>query len=189
MLLVGVFLAFLLFGLKQNPNFNPSQLYGKKSPDFQAKVTDGHVLFFHQLAQDGRWKILNFWSSGCSICRNEAPELENFYKNVSLKSNKYPEFISINIQDNETTIREWQSHYQLTFPVLEDTNGFVSLQFGVTGTPETFLIDPAGIVRYRIAGEIETKTILHFISWLDSHQQAKQNDALRAYETLSKSQL
>lgn len=87
----------------------------------------------------------------------------------------------INIQDDKDSILNWQKNYAQTFPVLSDEKGLISVDFGVTGTPETFVINPNGIVRFRIAGEVHQQGLLNFVHWLSEHPNADQTESLKAF--------
>ena len=184
LIISGIILAFFMFlmiyALKQDPNFNPSQLVGEKAPSITEPIAQGGTFDSSNTFNKGRWVIVNFWSSFCYVCRSEAPEIENFYQTVSLKSPSNPNFISINIQDDKETIAQWQSNFKQTFPVVQDLKGLISIRYGVTGTPETFFIDPNSIVRYRVAGALNKRIILNFISWLDKNPNASQDEATKA---------
>lgn len=184
LLILGSILIFFMFlmiyALKQDPNFTPSQLVGDKAPVITASVAQGGSFNSDNTFNKGKWVILNFWSSYCVVCRSEAPEIENFYQTVSLTDPKNPSLVSINIQDDKETIAQWQNNYNLTFPVVQDLKGLISIQYGVTGTPETFFIDPNSVVRYRIAGSVSKKMILKFINWLEKNPTASQDDATKA---------
>ena len=174
------FLSLMIYALKQDPNFTPSQLVGEKAPVISASLAQGGSFNSENIFNKNRWVILNFWASYCVVCRSEATELENFYKSVSLINNTNPNFVSINIQDDKDTILQWQSNYNQSFPVVQDINGLISIQFGVTGTPETFFIDKNSIVRFRIAGEVNKFIILKFIDWLEKNPNSSQADATKA---------
>lgn len=178
--ILAIFSGLMLFGLKQNARFTPSALVGKPVPQFEANVFPlGH---FKSDAMTGQaWTVINFWASTCYVCRQEAKELEYFYKKISLRNPDMPQFVSVNIQEDFQTVADWQRTYEQTFPVILDTNGHISILFGVTGTPETFLIDRTGIVRYRIAGEINTNFILNFIEWFEQNPGASEQDARKKF--------
>lgn len=179
---VAVFTALMLFGLKQNANFTPSVLVGKPAPSFTASLYPIGEFQSDIVVNKKKWTVINFWSSTCVVCREEAQELEQFYQTTSGQKNNDPTFISINIQEDVQTIAEWQRDYKQTFPVVMDKNGHISILFGVTGTPETFLIDRDGIVRYRIAGTITTDFIFKFIDWFESHKDATETEARNQFE-------
>lgn len=176
-----VFLGLMLFGLKQNANFTPSALTGKPVPEFDARLFPIGHFNSNKISQNHAWTVINFWASTCYVCRREAKELENFYQTISLRNSDAPQFVSVNIQEEFETVADWQRTYQQTFPVVLDTNGHISILFGVTGTPETFLIDRSGIVRYRIAGAVSVNFILNFIEWFENHPNASEKEARKNF--------
>lgn len=177
---LSIFAFLMVFGLKHNPNFNPSQLVGQKAPNFISQLSDGQNFEFKNLLAKHNWVIINFWSSGCYVCREEAHELQNFYQTVTLQSTNNPQFVSINIEDDAKIIHEWQKDYSQTFPVVLDPKGLISVNYGVTGTPETFFIDSQNFVRYRVAGTVNKNGILNFIQWFEKHPGADEKEATQA---------
>ena len=172
-----VFALLMIFGLKHNPNFNPSELIGKQAPYFEAPLASGNLFQFNSEKTETHWTVINFWSSSCYICREEAHELQNFYQDVSQAKKTNPQFLSVNIEDNSSTILQWQKDYSQTFPVIQDTKGLISVNFGVTGTPETFFISPNHIVRFRVAGSVNKNLILNFITWLNNNPAATESQS------------
>jgi len=179
-IVVAVFAFLMIFGLKHNPNFTPSQLVGKPAPTFTAQLASGNTFNFNANTLQNKWVVLNFWSSSCYVCRDEAHELQNFYQTVSTTNANNPQFLSVNIQDDTNAIMQWQKDFSQTFPVIKDTQGLISVNYGVTGTPETFFISPNNIVRYRVAGAVNKNIILNFIDWLNKNPQATEDEATKS---------
>ena len=191
---IATFLMLMVYAMTHDPNLLPSQLVGKTFPAVKADFAQGGQFDLAAVAGKGRWVILNFWSTSCVVCRAEAPELERIYQvsqasTQALQRNDLglnarvaaPLFVSINIQDNTPAIMDWIRNYRLTFPIVADKDGKISLDYGVTGTPETFFIDPDGNVRHRVAGEVDQSSIIRFIEWLEKNPLATSQDALRGY--------
>jgi cytochrome c biogenesis protein CcmG, thiol:disulfide interchange protein DsbE len=90
----------------------------------------------------GRWVLVNFWASWCAPCRSEAPALENFQRQHS------PEgftVLGINLDDTSDDAIAFVRRYGLTYPQLRDGDGSDRRDaYGMTGFPESFLVDPAG---------------------------------------------
>lgn len=184
-ILISLFVIFsfallMIYGLNHSANFNPSPLVGQMAPHFQTSLSNGEELDSNQVYGKKLWTVVNFWSSTCYVCRSEAAELEKFYEMISSETPQKIQFISINIQDDKNSISNWQKNYAQTFPVLSDEKGLISVDFGVTGTPETFVINPDGIVRFRIAGEVNQQGLLNFVQWLSEHPNADQTESLKA---------
>lgn len=180
----------MLYALRHNPNFTPSQLIGKVVPNFDipkmlVNNQASNALVKHpnkalDILNQPRWYLVNFWSTNCYICRDEAEFWAKFYNTVTQVNMTNPEIVSVNIGDAQQDIVTWQKNYGQNFPVIMDKDGLISLNFGVTGTPETFLVAPDKIVRYRIAGAVNKQTLLSLIDWLDQHPQATESDIREA---------
>ena len=90
----------------------------------------------------GRWVLVNFWASWCEPCRSEAPALESFQRRHA------PEgftVVGINLDDATDDANEFVERYGLTYPQLRDGDGDDRRDaYGMTGFPESFLVDPHG---------------------------------------------
>jgi cytochrome c biogenesis protein CcmG, thiol:disulfide interchange protein DsbE len=95
----------------------------------------------------GRWVLVNFWASWCDPCQEEAPALERFHR-----QHGGPKFTVLGIDSRDLTGdgRDFVRRYGLSYPQLRDGDGDAAHEFGTTGVPENFLIDPAGKVRLLI---------------------------------------
>ncbi len=184
-IIIAIFAFLMMFGLKHNANFTPSQLVGKAAPSFSASLSTGGNFDFNATYNKDRWVVINFWSSSCYVCREEAHDLQDFYQTVSLTQKNNPQFLSINIQDDRSSILQWQKDFSQTFPVIEDQKGLLSLNYGVTGTPETFFIDPNNLVRYRVAGAVNKKIILNFIEWMNKNPMASEEAAAQSLNKIT----
>jgi cytochrome c biogenesis protein CcmG/thiol:disulfide interchange protein DsbE len=103
-------------------------------------------------AYEGRWVLVNFWASWCIPCRQEAPALEAFQQ-----QHGGPGFTVLGIDSRDLTSdgREFVRRYGLTYPQLRDGDGSAAHDFGTTGVPENFLIDPRGKVRVLFRGPVD----------------------------------
>lgn len=178
---VIVFAALMIYALNKDPSALPSQLVNRPMPAIDAPLAQGGAFRSAELAAKGQWVVLNFWSTTCVVCRVEAPELERFYQNVASKPDSKVRFVSVNTQESAEQILRYQQDFRLSFPVVMDGDGRISLDFGVYGTPETFFVDPLGTVRHRVAGEVDEDTILRFVSWLDAHPGVDAEAAMRGF--------
>jgi cytochrome c biogenesis protein CcmG, thiol:disulfide interchange protein DsbE len=99
----------------------------------------------------GRWVLVNFWASWCEPCRAEAPALERFQRRRG-----GPELTVLGIDTRDLTAdgQDFVERYGLTYPQLRDGDGDAADEFGTTGVPESFLVDPSGRVRLHIAGPV-----------------------------------
>jgi cytochrome c biogenesis protein CcmG, thiol:disulfide interchange protein DsbE len=90
----------------------------------------------------GRWVLVNFWASWCEPCKAEAPALESFQKEHAPQGFTV---LGINLDDNTGDATDFVRRYDLTYPQLRDGDGSERRDaYGMTGFPESFLVDPSG---------------------------------------------
>lgn len=121
---------------------------GFPAPDFVLKDLGGRM---HRLS-DFRGKIvfLNVWATWCPPCRMEMPSMENLYRRLQGK-----DFVMLAVsedEDGKATVQAFVDEIGISFPVLLDDQGSVPPRYGVTGYPETFIIDRAGRVIHHTIG-------------------------------------
>ena len=128
------------------PAFAAETAVGKKIDGFSLHDFRGKV---HTLSdmEDNKGVVVAFLGVDCPLARLYAPRLEEMAaefaeKGVALVA------IDSNRQDSVTDLAGFAQRYKLTFPVLKDPNNKVADQFGAQRTPEVFLLDSAGVVRY-----------------------------------------
>jgi cytochrome c biogenesis protein CcmG/thiol:disulfide interchange protein DsbE len=100
----------------------------------------------------GRWVLVNFWASWCVPCREEAPALEKFQRRHG-----GPGFtvVGIDTRDLSGDARAFVKRFELSYPQLRDGDGASAHDFGTTGVPENYLIDPEGKVRLVVVGPVD----------------------------------
>jgi cytochrome c biogenesis protein CcmG, thiol:disulfide interchange protein DsbE len=90
----------------------------------------------------GSWVLVNFWASWCAPCRSEAPALESFQRQHSPQGFTV---LGINLDDTSDDAIAFVRRFGLTYPQLRDGDGSDRRDaYGMTGFPESFLVDPAG---------------------------------------------
>jgi cytochrome c biogenesis protein CcmG/thiol:disulfide interchange protein DsbE len=99
----------------------------------------------------GRWVLVNFWASWCDPCKEEAPALEQFQR-----QHGGPKFtvLGIDSRDISSDGRGFVRSYGLSYPQLHDGDGNAAGDYGTTGVPESFLVDPQGKVRLLWRGPV-----------------------------------
>lgn len=117
-------------------------------PDFTLYDNNGQPIKLSELRGNGLF--LNFWATWCQSCAEEMPSIEELFK---IKSEaKDFKLITIIYNDNPEAVKAYMQKNSFTFPVLWDKDGAAAKIFGLTGVPETYLIDKSGILRRKIIG-------------------------------------
>jgi cytochrome c biogenesis protein CcmG/thiol:disulfide interchange protein DsbE len=158
---IFVGLAWLLYiGLFQGPpSALPSPLVGKTAPDMSLPALDAQAQNFNraELGQ-GRPIIVNFWASWCAPCRVEHSTLE------ALAARKGVTLYGVDYKDKPEDARAFLSELGNPFgKINEDRDGRVAIDWGVTGVPETFVIDSKGIIRVHYAGPLNDQVVERLI--------------------------
>jgi cytochrome c biogenesis protein CcmG, thiol:disulfide interchange protein DsbE len=100
----------------------------------------------------GRWVLVNFWASWCLPCRQEAPALEGFQRRHGRGDFTV---LGIDSRDLSGDGRAFVRRFGLSYPQLRDGDGATAHDFGTTGVPENFLVDPRGRVRLHLVGPVD----------------------------------
>jgi cytochrome c biogenesis protein CcmG/thiol:disulfide interchange protein DsbE len=144
-------LGLLAYGFYRDPRYIPSPLIGRPAPDFQLVLFDGSEIRLSDLR--GKVVFVNFWSSWCPPCRAEASDLETAWKTLK---DKDMVFLGIAIQDQKENALGFIREFNVSYLNGLDSSGNIAINFGVWGIPETFFIDPNGVVTYKHVGTLGT---------------------------------
>ena len=140
---------FLWKGLSLNPREIPSALINKPVPTFSLPQLHDPGKQLGGADMKGRVWLLNVWGSWCVSCRYEHPVL-----NALAKQGVVP-IIGFNWKDRPEDAKAWLKKFGDPYQVsVSDLDGRVAIDFGVYGAPETFIIDKAGMIRYKHTGPI-----------------------------------
>jgi cytochrome c biogenesis protein CcmG/thiol:disulfide interchange protein DsbE len=101
----------------------------------------------------GQVVVLNFWASWCIPCKEEAPYLERIWREHRERG---VVVVGLDAKDFRRDARAFVRRYGLTFPIVYDGPGDTLSAYGVTGFPETFVLDPDGRVVEAFIGAIDT---------------------------------
>lgn len=120
---------------------------GNIAPDFELRTLDGQTVKLSALR--GKPVLVNFWATWCPPCRAEMPYLQQVHEKWTTKGLV---LLAIDLEEDTETIRKFMTELNLSMTVPLDTDGRVGKAYGITGIPETFLIDKDGIIRQKIIG-------------------------------------
>jgi cytochrome c biogenesis protein CcmG/thiol:disulfide interchange protein DsbE len=140
----------------RNTNLGPQpfSLVGEPLPESVLQQPGGNTVPLSQVMGTGRWVVLNFWTTSCTECRDEMPNLRRFAEWAEAQGADSPKLININIQDSDNDVVDYVANFQTPSPILLDTDGQVAHRYGVTGVPEMFFVDETGIVRHHEIGSL-----------------------------------
>ncbi len=142
-------LGLLWKGLQHDPHQLPSALINKPIPEFNypSLVYEGKKISHKKFL--GHISLLNIWATWCITCRAEHPVL------MDIAHSKSVAIYGLNYKDKPVAARQWLEEYGNPYEdVILDDKGILAIEFGTYGTPETFLIDRKGIIRYKYIGPI-----------------------------------
>jgi len=180
--------VFLYIGLSHD-NTVPSPLIGKPAPAFVLQQLHEPAKQFSPDSMKGKVWLFNLWASWCVSCREEHPVL------MALSQHNIPPIKGLD--DNQKTIVARINSSQLIVPIIgldykdktpdaeawlakggnpyllnaTDPEGRIGIDYGITGVPETFVIDKHGVIRYKEVGVVTLenlqRTILPLVAKLE----------------------
>lgn len=159
-ILVLVIGAFFVWGLNpdRDPNAVPSALVGEPIPNFDLGPIEGVAspgLATSDLAAEGEIRLVNFFASWCVPCRAEHGVLTSLAEKEGLL------LFGINYKDKAEDAAAWLVELGNPYRAIGyDNSGRTGLEWGLSGVPETFIIDGKGTIRYRFRGPIVGETAL-----------------------------
>jgi cytochrome c biogenesis protein CcmG/thiol:disulfide interchange protein DsbE len=145
----GLFIVFA--GSKPSTDSAQTSLMGEPAPDATGKELDGSS--FDLARRKGDWVVLNFFQSSCVPCQQEHPELKKFVDQQQSLSDG-ARFYTIAWADDRNAVASFFQKEGGDWPVVLDTKGSIAVAFGVSKVPETWIIDPAGVVRFRTIAQV-----------------------------------
>lgn len=144
-------IVFLLWrGLNLHPAQIPSPLINKPAPSFELPTLSDAKKTTTDKDFQGHVTLLNVWATWCYACATE----HEFLKELAANENIV--LYGLNYKDDLSAAKESLEKYGNPYrTVAVDQTGNVAIDFGVYGTPETFIIDKKGIIRYKQIGPID----------------------------------
>jgi cytochrome c biogenesis protein CcmG/thiol:disulfide interchange protein DsbE len=143
-----------------DPSKIPSALIGRPAPQttlpaLEGLVTNGaQVPGFDPAMFKGKVSVVNVWASWCVPCHDEAPLL------TELARDKRLQIVGINYKDAVDNARRFLGRYGNPFGIVgTDPNGRASIEWGVYGVPETFVVGREGTILYKLVGPVTPENI------------------------------
>ncbi|HEX9260753.1 MAG TPA: TlpA disulfide reductase family protein, partial [Acidimicrobiales bacterium] len=161
--LAGVFAALAMAsgGSRETAR---TPLLGQPAPAVQTVDVDGEA--FDLGTRRGSWVVLNFFQTQCVPCVQEHPELVKFDAAQRARAGGAELVTVINYDSVERVKAFFSDNGGGTWPVLRDDDGRIYVSFGVAKVPETWIVDPAGVVRARIITTVTAQGLAALIDEL-----------------------
>lgn len=148
---IAMFLVILVLANSGEVNIARSPLLGKPAPAVNSTVIDGGEFSLER--RKGSWIVLNFFNSTCVPCIQEHPLLVSFAENQKSSDDPVEMYAIVN-DDNDDAVRSFFTSNGGDWPKIRDDDGAISVAFGISKVPESWVIDPNGFVRLRILGAL-----------------------------------
>ncbi len=140
-------LVFCWRGLQLNPHNLPSVMLNQKVPAFKLPSLNEKNKMISQVIFKGHVTLVNVWASWCVACKEEHPVL------MDIALSKTVPIVGMNYKDVPVNalqeLAESGDPYTIS---IYDKSGDTAINWGVYGTPETFLVDKAGVIRFKVVG-------------------------------------
>jgi cytochrome c biogenesis protein CcmG/thiol:disulfide interchange protein DsbE len=147
----GLLVLVLAIGIKHSPNKGTimSPLLGKPAPQFSLPNLTDPARVVSSAGLKGRWYLFNVWGTWCGECRAEHEML------LEVRRAAVVPLVGLDWKDDDAQALSWLA--QLGNPydaVAVDRSGRTAIDWGVYGAPETFLVNPQGIVVFKHVGAL-----------------------------------
>ncbi|MFJ7668108.1 peroxiredoxin family protein [Lysinibacillus sp. NPDC097195] len=145
---------------------------GDIPPDFTLMNLEGKEMSLSELR--GKKVVLNFWATWCPPCKAEMPHMQNYYEQYAKEDNV--EILAVNLTTEERdvtadakidTVMTFRDAFELTFPILLDTENEAGSDYQIITIPTTFFIDSTGTIQHSIEGPMNLEMLKSKIKALD----------------------
>jgi peroxiredoxin len=151
----------------QPVSLQDTSLIDKPAPNFELAALDGERYRLSNFR--GRVVFINFWATWCEPCQRELPAFMHF---MEQQGDSGAMILALNMAENVDNIEQYFTDHNLGgINVLLDQNLDVQSAYGVNQFPTTFVLDPAGVVRYRHLGEMTEDDLFAYVDELSSSRQ------------------
>jgi cytochrome c biogenesis protein CcmG/thiol:disulfide interchange protein DsbE len=148
-LIVGI--GYAGFSLN-DPHELPSALLNKPFPDFRAPLLSEPERIVARDDLLGTPVLVNVWATWCPTCKAEHDELLRIRDATGLR------IVGVNYKDDPAQALRWLEAYGNPYDiVIQDRDGSLGVELGVYGAPESFLLNPEGIIVYKRVGDINPR--------------------------------
>jgi len=147
----GLLVVVLAIGIKHSPNKGTimSPLLGKPAPQFSLPNLTDPARVVSSAGLKGRWYLFNVWGTWCGECRAEHEML------LEVRRAAVVPLVGLDWKDDDAQALSWLAQLGNPYDVVAvDRSGRTAIDWGVYGAPETFLVNPQGIVVFKHVGAL-----------------------------------
>ena len=134
-----------------------SPLIGRPAPEATGTLSDGTA--FDLSRRKGSWVVLNFFDPTCVPCIREHPELVTFTEDQATLGNDGAEMYSVITRGEQDEIEAFFAENGGDWPAIYSEADEFPVAFGVALVPETWIIDPSGVVQLRLISEVTAEQL------------------------------
>jgi cytochrome c biogenesis protein CcmG/thiol:disulfide interchange protein DsbE len=163
-LAVVALLGLFVWGLGRRGTVGQVPVAVRTAPDFELALfgQPGGPSGRWRLSEQGRPAVVNFWASWCIPCEDEAPVLEQ----VARRYRDRVAFVGIDVQDSDASARAFLERFRVTYPNGQDPDGAISIDYGMSGVPESYFISRDGRIVRKWAGPLDEGRLVMFLEEL-----------------------
>ncbi len=147
----GLLLVVLVGALWGCAREEKPALEGNLAPDFTLKNLAGQEVKLSDLR--GKVVLVNFWATWCPPCREEVPSMDRLNRAMA---GKPFQMLAISIDEGgKGAVESFFNKAGVTLPTLLDAGQKAGKRYGITGVPETFIVDKKGVILKKVIGPID----------------------------------
>lgn len=151
LVIFGLLVVVFAVALKRAPEKQlvASALIGKQAPEFKLPDLLNPGATVDSAAFNGRWYLLNVWGTWCVECRAEHATL------LDIQQGGKVQVVGLNYKDEDQAARDWLTELGNPYTAIAvDREGRAAIDYGVYGAPESFLVNPQGVIVHKVVGVI-----------------------------------
>jgi cytochrome c biogenesis protein CcmG/thiol:disulfide interchange protein DsbE len=150
--MAGLFVVLLRADGDSGESAASSPLLGRPAPEATGTLGDGTS--FDLSRRKGSWVVLNFFDPTCIPCVQEHPELVRFAEDQASLGIEGAELYSVITRGSQAEIEAFFAENGGEWPAIYSANDEFPVAFGVAQVPETWIVDPSGIVQLRLVSKV-----------------------------------
>jgi cytochrome oxidase Cu insertion factor (SCO1/SenC/PrrC family) len=136
---------------------------GAPAPSFDLPLLNDPHRVLSTSSLRGKYVVVNFWASTCTACRQEMPQLEQAYREVSHQLGRKVTFVGVDVSDRRAAAVAFAKRAGSTYPLVSDASGALAGAYRVPGLPFTAIVGPQGRILIRHPGALTTEQLKYVV--------------------------